>query len=108
MKVNMSQENRNNAFLSRFPGISAFPHILILADTGTLIRSQSTGELENGRSYSEPLFKKFFEQFAPKPANKRVHYFIARIVIVIISMTAPVPYFSNTCPSVQDCPSRQV
>lgn len=66
MKVSMSQENRNRAFLSRFPRIPAFPHILILADTGTLIRSQSTGELENGRSYSEPLFKKFFEQFAPK------------------------------------------
>ena len=66
MKVNVSQENRNRAFLSRFPRIPGYPHILILADSGTLIRSQATGELEDGKSYSEPLFKKFFEHFAPK------------------------------------------
>lgn len=35
MKMNMSQENRNRAFLSQFPRIPGYPHIFVLADTGT-------------------------------------------------------------------------
>ena len=66
MKVNMSQENPNRAFLSRFPRIRGYPHIFVLADSGTLIRSQATDELEDGKSYSEELFKKFLEHFGPK------------------------------------------
>jgi len=66
MKVNMSQENPNRAFLSRFPKIHGYPHIFILTASGTLIRSQETGELEDGKSYSEELFKKFLEHFIAK------------------------------------------
>jgi thiol:disulfide interchange protein len=66
MKVNMSQENPNKAFLSRFPKIRAYPHIFILAASGTLIRSQGTGDLEGGKSYNAELFGKFLKQFAPK------------------------------------------
>jgi thiol:disulfide interchange protein len=66
MKVNMSQENQNRAFLSRFPRIRGYPHIFVLADSGALIRSQTSNELEDGKSYNEELFKKFLEHFGPK------------------------------------------
>jgi thiol:disulfide interchange protein len=66
MKVSMSQENPNRAFLSRFPYIHGYPHILILDAEGNLIRSQPTSVLEDGRSYNAQRFQKFLEQFAPK------------------------------------------
>jgi thioredoxin-related protein len=69
VKVNMSQENRNRAFLSQFPRIPGYPHIFVLANTGTLIRSQPSDELEDGKSYSQPLFKKFLGRFAPKASQ---------------------------------------
>jgi thioredoxin family protein len=49
LKVNMSQENGNRAFLPQFPRIPGYPHIFVLADNGTLIRSQSSDELEDGK-----------------------------------------------------------
>jgi len=69
MKVNMSQENPNRVFLSRFPKIRGYPHIFVLADSGTLIRSQDTNELEDAKSYNEELFKKFLERFGPKTSQ---------------------------------------
>lgn len=66
MKVNMSQENPNRAFLSRFPRIHGYPHIFILDPNGKLIHSQPTNELEDGRSYNVEGFRKFLERFAPR------------------------------------------
>jgi thiol:disulfide interchange protein len=66
MKVNMSQENPNRAFLSRFPRIHGYPHIFILDAAGNLIQSQSTNVLEDGRSYNAKRFNEFLERFAPK------------------------------------------
>jgi thiol:disulfide interchange protein len=66
MKVSMSQENPNKAFLSRFPRIHGYPHIFILDAQGNLIHSQPTNELEDGRSYSVEPVKKLLEHFAPK------------------------------------------
>ena len=65
MKVSMSQENPNRAFLSRFPRIHGYPHIFILDANGKLIQSQPTNELEDGRSYNAKRFKEFLERFAP-------------------------------------------
>jgi thiol:disulfide interchange protein len=60
MKVNMSRENENKAFLSRYP------HILVLDAEGKLIFSQETSALEDGRSYHAKRFTKFLNEFAPK------------------------------------------
>ena len=66
IKVSMSQENPNRAFLSRFPRIHGYPHIFILDVQGNLIHSQPTNELEDGRSYSVERFRKFLARFAPR------------------------------------------
>jgi len=65
MKVNMSQENPNRAFLSRYPYIHGYPHIFVLDSNGRLIKSQSTRELEEGDSYNLKRFEKFLRKFAP-------------------------------------------
>jgi thiol:disulfide interchange protein len=68
MKLNMSQENPNRDFLSRFPRIHGYPHIFILDADGKLVQSQPTNVLEDGHSYNVKRFKKFLEDFAPKPS----------------------------------------
>lgn len=52
VKINHSEENKNEKFLSRYPEIPGFPHIFILEKDGKLLHSQNTGELELGRGYS--------------------------------------------------------
>jgi hypothetical protein len=66
VKVNMSRENLNRAFLSQYPKIHGYPHIFILDADKKLIQSQATNELEDGRSYNAKRFEKFLEKFAPK------------------------------------------
>jgi len=66
MKVNMSEENRNQEFLGRFPKIKGYPHIFVLETDGTLLHSQDTGPLEERKSYSERVFLDFVTRWAPK------------------------------------------
>jgi thiol:disulfide interchange protein len=69
MKLNMSRENENRAFLARYPKIHGYPHIFILDADGKLVQSQATNELEDGRSYNAKRFQKFLEKFAPKSST---------------------------------------
>jgi thiol:disulfide interchange protein len=66
IKVNMSQENQNRAFLSRFPRIHGYPHLLVLDSDGNLIKSQPTNELEQGNGYNAERFRKFLEDFTAR------------------------------------------
>jgi thiol:disulfide interchange protein len=65
MKVNMSRENANKAFLSRYPIIRGYPHLFVLDPEGKLIQSQNSSELEDGRSYNLKRFTKFLTKFSP-------------------------------------------
>ncbi len=69
MKVSMSLENPNGAFLSRFPYVHGYPHIFILDASGKLIHSQPTNVLEDDRSYNAKRFQRLLEQFAPKSSQ---------------------------------------
>ncbi|HRH46634.1 MAG TPA: thioredoxin family protein [Pyrinomonadaceae bacterium] len=46
VKINMSDENENKAFLSKYPEIQGYPHLYVLEKDGTLLQSQNTAELE--------------------------------------------------------------
>jgi thiol:disulfide interchange protein len=48
VKVNFSKENKNEAFLSRYPEVAGYPHFFVLESDGTFLHSQDTGALENG------------------------------------------------------------
>jgi hypothetical protein len=65
MKVNFSDENRNESFLSRFPSDRAYPHFYVLESDGTFLHSQGTGELEEGSGYNEKVFAKFLDRWKP-------------------------------------------
>ena len=64
MKVNMSDENDNAAFLSNYPEIAAYPHIYVLDEDGKLLHSQDTEKLESGSGYDESLFLEFLQTWA--------------------------------------------
>lgn len=65
MKVNYSEENKNEAFLSKYPKVPGYPHFFVLETDGTFLHSQGTGELEQDKSYSEEAFLAFLQAWAP-------------------------------------------
>jgi thiol:disulfide interchange protein len=69
IKVNVSEDNMNEGFLSQYPTVDGYPHIFILESDGTFLHSQDTAELEDGNiSYVPEVFMAFLEKWA-KPSQ---------------------------------------
>lgn len=66
VKVNYSEENKNEAFFAKYPKIQGYPHLFVLDATGKLLRSQDTGDLEEGKSYNLAKFTEFLKEAGPK------------------------------------------
>jgi thiol:disulfide interchange protein len=67
VKVNVSDENMNEKFLSQFPEVGGYPHIFILESDCTFLHSQDTVELEDGNiSYVPEVFMAFLQKWAPQ------------------------------------------
>ncbi|HQZ95764.1 MAG TPA: thioredoxin family protein [Pyrinomonadaceae bacterium] len=66
VKINMSEENENEAFLASYPEIQGYPHLFVLDETGKLLHSQDTSVLEKGNGYDLPKFTAFLKKWAPK------------------------------------------
>ena len=66
MKVNMSDENRNEEFLGNYPKVPAYPHVFVLESDGEFLHAQGTGELEEGPGYNEEVFLAFLNEWRPK------------------------------------------
>lgn len=67
VKVNVSQENKNDEFLAQYPEIPGYPHLFVLDSDGTFLHSQGTSELEQGESYNPAKFMDFLKTWAPNP-----------------------------------------
>ena len=70
VKVNYSQENENQAFLANYPKVPAYPHFFVLDSDGTLLHSQGTGELEEGKGYNQQVFMAFLDRWKPSGVLK--------------------------------------
>lgn len=66
VKINFSEENKNEPLLSHYPPVSGYPHIFVLDEGGKLLHSQDTGKLEEGKSYNLDKFMTFLKEWAPK------------------------------------------
>ncbi|HWT03800.1 MAG TPA: thioredoxin family protein [Pyrinomonadaceae bacterium] len=66
VKVNFSDENKNEQVLSRYPEIQGYPHIFVLDGDGKLLHSQDTAELEEGKGYNLARFTAFLQKWAPE------------------------------------------
>ena len=69
VKVNMSEENKNEVVLARYPKINGYPHIFVLDSEGKLLHSQDTGLLEEGKGYNLEKFTSFLKQWSPVSAS---------------------------------------
>ena len=66
VKINFSEENENQPFLSAYPAITGYPHLFVLGGDGSLLRSQPTDELEQGEGYNLQKFAEFLKTWSPK------------------------------------------
>jgi thiol:disulfide interchange protein len=66
VKVNMSPENENKPFLSKYPKIEGYPHFFVLEKDGKLLHSRNTAFLEEGQGYSDSKMMEFLTKWAPK------------------------------------------
>jgi hypothetical protein len=66
LKINYSPDNKNTAFLSKYPAIPGYPHLFVLESDGTLLQSQDTSPLEEGGSYNLDRMIAFLNKWAPK------------------------------------------
>jgi thioredoxin-related protein len=64
VKVNFSQENKNEKFLSKYPKISGYPNFFILDKNGRFIQTQDTSAFESKGSYNLDKLKAFFTIWA--------------------------------------------
>jgi len=69
VKVNMSEENKNEVVLARYPKINGYPHIFVLDSEGKLLHSQDTGLLEEGKGYNLEKFSNFLKEWSPASAS---------------------------------------
>jgi thiol:disulfide interchange protein len=69
VKVNWSPENKNAAFLSRWPAVKGYPHLFVLDGDGKLLHSQDTGLLEAGADYDLAKVDAFLRKWAPPRAT---------------------------------------
>jgi thiol:disulfide interchange protein len=65
LKVNFSPDNRNEAFLARWPKVEGYPHLFVLDASGRLLHSQNTAELEAGKDYDLAKMLAFFRDHRP-------------------------------------------
>lgn len=64
VKINFSEENPNEAVLSRYPLSEGYPHIFVLDSNGKFLHSQGTAVLEGGRSYELEKMNAFLKNWA--------------------------------------------
>ena len=65
VRVNVESGGPIPPALKIFPPPAGYPHIYILEETGALVQSQNTGDLESGQSYDLEKFTAFLTAFAP-------------------------------------------
>jgi len=65
LRVNWSTENRNEAFLRRYPQVAGYPHFFVLDAGGRLLHSQDTSQLEAKKDYDAAAMRAFLVKWAP-------------------------------------------
>ena len=73
VKINFSEENKNEPLLSRYPQINGYPHLFVLERDGHFLHSQDTGKLEEGKSYNLTKFMDFLKEWAPPEKGSASH-----------------------------------
>lgn len=71
LKVNVSDVNENEAFMSALPKTSGYPHFFIAENDGTIIFSDDTTHLFHDGGYSKEHFIEFLNEWGPQTAAEQ-------------------------------------
>ena len=63
LKINVSDENNNQAFLDSFPKPLGYPHMYVSAADGNLLKSKDTAEFLVNGEYSTEAFAAFINKW---------------------------------------------
>jgi len=74
LKVNVSDENLNEKFLSAFPKSFGYPHMYVTENDGRVVHSQDTAEFLLNKKYSKKKFMNFLLKWKLKPLSKVNQY----------------------------------
>ena len=69
LKVNVSEENDNKAFLKVFPPVYGYPHMFVTDHNGKILESKDTADFLENKQYSVAKFYEFINKWK---ANKLV------------------------------------
>jgi thioredoxin-related protein len=64
VKVNYSQENKNEMTISKYGVVKGYPHLFVLDKDGKLLHSQDTGLLETGDHHDHDKVFEFLKKWA--------------------------------------------
>jgi thiol:disulfide interchange protein len=65
VKVNVSDENKNEELLASYGTVAGYPHLFVLDSGGAVLHSQDTGLLEDGqKSYTLSKVEAFLKEWA--------------------------------------------
>jgi len=65
LKVNYSDENKNEAFIAKYGKVPGYPHFFVLKPDGKFAVSQGTAELEEGHGYNHDRMLAFAKRWVP-------------------------------------------
>lgn len=63
VKVNYGPKNKNEKVLSNYPEIPGYPHWFVLDSDGKLLKSESSGEFEEGKGHSPKKVMAFLKEW---------------------------------------------
>ena len=64
VRINYSEENKNEEFLEAYPKVNGYPHFFVLDASGKLLHSQNTADLESEKSYDTEKFHAFINKWS--------------------------------------------
>jgi thioredoxin-related protein len=69
VKVNYSDENKNDKVLSRYPKVAGYPHLFVIDAKGKLLHSQDTGLLESGKHHDREKVFAFLKKWGGRQSK---------------------------------------
>jgi thiol:disulfide interchange protein len=66
LKVNFSDDVKNETFLARYPSIPSYPHLFVLETDGTFLLSETPDSFMDKDKYVADKILAFLEKWAPK------------------------------------------
>ena len=63
LKVNVSEENNNKAFLKVFPPVYGYPHMFVTDHNGKILESKDTADFLENKQYSVAKFYDFINKW---------------------------------------------